>query len=165
MDFDPTYAQVIAKRERTLPALRHAWPSQCLQNRSRVVVAERNRNDARLIAAGSLNILVAGRIGQIKSRSNAWSFRIARVFEEILHGAALDAGLRTPRADGVGVALVIAVVLRIGIDQYADGTALLSEIDFHAAEVDAVPANPDLAVQVDVLRRELIKILEPSVIC
>ena len=90
--------------------------------------------------------------------------RVAGILEEILHGAALHAGLRPPGADGPGIALVVAIVLRVGVDEHAGGAALLGDVDLDAAKICAVAADHDLAVQVDVLRGEFVEVFEAAVV-
>ena len=128
------------------------------------MIAEGNGDDAGLVAGGSDKVLDAGRVGEIERGGYAGRFRIAGVLEEILNGAALDAGLGTPGAVGVGVAFEVAVVLRVRVDEYAGGAALLGEIDLDAAEVGAVADEDDFAVQVDVLGGELIEVFEAAVV-
>src|ERR1700690_1635976 len=85
VNFHSGGTEVIAKRQRTLPALRRARPFKRLQNRRGIVRAEWNGDDARLIAVGAREVLEAGGVGQIEGGGDAGSFRIARVFEEILN--------------------------------------------------------------------------------
>ena len=54
--------------------------------------------------------------------------------------------------------------MRIGVDEHADCAALLGEINFYAAEVGAVAADDDFAVDVDVLRGERIEIFKAAVV-
>ncbi len=115
----------------------------------------------RLVAVG----FDACRVGQIGSGGNAGSLRIARILEEILHRSALHAAVGTPWTHRVGVALVVAIILRIGVDDDADGAALLGDVDLHAAEIRAVADDYDLAVQVDLLFREFVEVFEPAVVC
>ena len=117
-----------------------------------------------LIAFRPLHVRDAGRMGKIERGGDAGSFGIAWILEQILHRAALHAGFRPPGADGPGVAFGIAVVLRIGVEDDANGAALLGQVDLDAAEVGAVAADHDLAVEVDVLAVEFIEVLDAPVI-
>ena len=63
-----------------------------LQDGRGIVIAEGDGDDVRLIAVGR----DAGGVGQVGRGGDAGSFRVAGILEEILHGAALDAGVRPP---------------------------------------------------------------------
>ena len=65
---------------------------------------------------------------------------------------------------GISIAFVVAIVLRVGVDEHADGAALLGEVDLDAAKVGAVADDDDFAVQVDVLGGELIEVFEAAVV-
>ena len=162
--FHPARAQVIGEGQGALPALRHARPLHRPQNGRGIVIAEGDGDDVGLIAVRPLHVGDAGRIGQIERGSDAGSFGIAWILEEILHRAALHAGFRPPGADGPGVAFGIAVVLRVGVENDANSAALLGQVDFDAAEVGAVAADHDLAVEVDVLAVEFIEVFDAPVI-
>ena len=128
------------------------------------MIAKGNGDDAGLVAIGPGEVLDPGRVGQVEGRGHAGGFGIAGILEQILHRAALHAGLGPPRADGIDIAFVVAVVLGVGVEEHADRSALLGQVDLHAAKVGAITANHNLAVQVDVPRRQLIEVLEPPVI-
>ncbi len=87
---------------------------------------------------------------------------VAGILEEILDRAALHARLRPPGAEGVGVALEVAIVLRVRVDEHAGRAALLGEVHFDAAEVAAIAGDDDFAVQVVVLRVELLEVFEAA---
>ena len=106
----------------------------------------------------------ARRVRQIRGRGNAGGSRIAGIFEEVLDRAALHAGFGPPRTVGVRIALVVAVVLRIGVDDDAGGAALLGDVDLDATEVSTVAGNDDFAVQIDVLAGEFVEVFEPAVV-
>src|ERR1039458_10191972 len=115
VDFYAAGAEVIAERQCALPGLRNPRPCEGLENGCGIVEAERNRDDARLDAIGTGDIGGASRVRQIERGSDAGSFGIAGIPENVIHRAALDASVGTPGTDGIGVALVKAVVLRIGV--------------------------------------------------
>ncbi len=54
--------------------------------------------------------------------------------------------------------------MRVGVDEDAGGSALLGDIDLDAAEVGAVAADDDFAVEVDVLSGELVEVFEAAVV-
>ena len=105
-----------------------------------------------------------GGVGQVQRGRNAGGFRIAGILEEKLYRSALDAGIGTPGAVGVGVALEVAVVLGVGVNEHAGGATLLGDVDLDAAKVGAVAADDNLAVQVDVLGGKQVKVLEAAVV-
>ena len=76
----------------------------------------------------------------------------------------MNCRLRPPRSLWVRIALGEAVILGIGVDQHAGRAALLGDEDLHAAKVAAVANKNYLAFQVDMLGRQQVKILQPSVI-
>jgi hypothetical protein len=74
---------------------------------------------------------------------------VAGVDRHVGHAAALDA-LRGPiRAGGVDLALEVAVVLRVGVDDAADGALLRGDLRLDAAPASAVARDDDLALHVD----------------
>ena len=54
---------MIAEGQRTLPALRHARPFQCLQNGRCIVIADGDGDDVRLVAVRRLMRAESGRSG------------------------------------------------------------------------------------------------------
>ena len=75
--------------------------------------------------------------------------RIAGVENHVHHAAALDAIWRTICTFGEDIALKIAVVTGIGIDEAADGTVFGSDLGFDAAPTAAVAGDDDFAFHVD----------------
>jgi len=63
-----------------------------------------------------------------------WSFRIARIFEQVLDRAALHAGIGR-QGQWAGIALVVAVVLRIGVNEHAGRATLLGDVDLDARKL------------------------------
>ncbi len=74
---------------------------------------------------------------------------IARSQREELHAASLDRRARTERPGGIDVALGVAVVARIGIDQDPAGSMLLGIEDLEPAEVAAIASQDDLVLHRD----------------
>ena len=66
-----------------------------------------------------------------------------------MHAAALHAIRRTPGALGENVALGVAIVARIGIDQAADRAVLGGDLGLDAAPGDAVARDHDGALNGD----------------
>ncbi len=105
----------------------------------------------RLVALGAAGGGVAGGVGKVGRRGHTGGLGVAGILEQILHRAALHAGCRAPGAVGIGIAFEIAVVLGVGVDEHADGAALLGQVNFDSAKVGPVAGEDDLAVQIDVL--------------
>ena len=59
---------------------------------------------------------------------------------------------------------VVAIVLRVRIDQHTHRAPLLCDVDLDAAKVAAVAHQNDLAVQVDMLRRQQVKVFQAPVV-
>ncbi len=70
--------------------------------------------------------------------ADAGGERVAGINGHVHHAAALYAVRRTIRAVGIGVALVVAVVARVGINQAADGAMLGGHLRLDAAPASAV---------------------------
>ena len=81
-----------------------------------------------------------------------------------LHRAALHAGGRPVGAARVDVALVVAVVGWVGVDEHTGGAILLRDVDLHAAEVVAVADDDDLALDADAQLLELFEVGERAVV-
>ena len=95
-------------------------------------------------------VLASSRVRRLASAvaAHAGCQRVAGVEGHVLHRPALDALVRTPAALRIGVALRVAVVGRIGIDDAADRPVLLGELGFEAAPALAVAGDDDLALHI-----------------
>ena len=89
---------------------------------------------------------------------------VAGILEHELHRTALHAGIRAPRAAGIFVALEVAIVRGIGINDDSRSSTLLRQVDLDPAEVHAVASQHDFSGNADVHVVELFEILRPPVI-
>ena len=89
---------------------------------------------------------------------------IPRVVPDELDAPALDRVGRAPRPIRVHHALLVAIVLRIGVDDHALGAVLLGEVHLDAAEAAAVAHDHDLAGDADAELVELRVILRQAVV-
>ena len=89
---------------------------------------------------------------------------VARIFEHVLHRAALHARIRPPGAMGIFVALEITIVGRVGIDDDAGSTPLLRQVNLDSAEVHAIAGKNDFSRNTDVHLLQLLEILRAPVI-
>ncbi len=76
---------------------------------------------------------------------------IARVKDHVEYTAALHAVGGAVCASGVDIALIVAVIAGIGVNQAADGAVLLRDLGLDAAPTAAVACDDDLAFDVDAL--------------
>ena len=83
VNFNTGGTQVIRKRQRSLPALRNAGPFERPENRRRVMRAERNGDDARLVAVGADEVFDAGRIGQIERHPLPTQYAVDKYLEAL----------------------------------------------------------------------------------
>jgi hypothetical protein len=97
-------------------------------------------------------------------RAESGGLGVASVERKELHAAALHAGGWAVGAARVHVAADVAVVSGVGVDDDADRTALLREIDLDAAEVAAVAGDDDLALYTDAEPGKLIEVGERAVV-
>src|SRR6266851_6372049 len=133
MNFCRTRSDVVRKWQSATPFLRSHRPFQILEQRLGVRPRDRQHR----------NLLERFRLGKWKPagaffRSPAWRKRIAGIDGHIHHAAALDAVFWPVRPLGIGVALEITIVARIGIDETTDGAALERHLWFHAAPTRAI---------------------------
>ena len=87
--------------------------------------------------------------GHAGDRAHSGRRRIAGVGRHVGDRAALDAERRARAALGVNVAVAVAVLLRIGIDDAADRAMLLRQLGLEAAPPGTVAGDGDLALHVD----------------
>ena len=153
---------VISEGQSALPFAWRIRSAKVLEDRRSIVVAERlgwNGRQARdFVQRQPL------RGGQIGPRRDAGGERVAGILEHELDGSTLHRGRRPPRAMRIHVAAIVAVVGRIGVDQNPGRALLLRDVHLHAAEVPAITAENDLAVEVDAQLFQLRKVLGAAVI-
>ena len=122
-----------------------------LEQRLGVAPGDRHHRDLEDgLRLGDRQLLAAG-LGAPAGRE-----RIAGVDRHVHHAAALHAVLRAVRSDREHVALVEAVVLRIRIDQAADGAVLPRHLGLDAAPAAAVAGQHDLPLHADAGLLELL---------
>ena len=162
MDANALSSNVVTERQCSLPSLGHARAFECLQDGLSIVVADGDGDDGRLVAG--LERVKAGGIGKFNGRCYAGGLWVARILEQILHRSALHAGIRAPGAVRISIALKVAIILGIGVDEHADRSALLGNVYLDAAKVGAVADEDNLAVQIDMLRCQLIEVFEAAIV-
>ncbi|CAM5604922.1 hypothetical protein RLIN73S_06790 [Rhodanobacter lindaniclasticus] len=90
--------------------------------------------------------------------------RVARILLHVGHRAALHAFGGAPAAVGPGVALGVAVLVRVGIDQAADRAVLLRQLRLQPAPAAAVAGDHDLAAHVDAATRQFLVVVRHAVV-
>ena len=150
---------VILEGQASLEGLGRRRTAERPQHRLGVAVGDRRGGDARQI----------GRVRGIEPRSagnrgRAGGERVARVFEDVLDAAALDAVGVLPGAVGEDRALHEAVVLGVGVDDQALGALLLRDLGLHTAEALAVANEHDLARDVDAELLERLVVVGQAVV-
>ena len=103
-------------------------------------------------------------VGQIGHRGNSRRGGIAGIAEQVLDGAALHRGIGTPRPLGILVALEIAVIPRIGVDDDACRPVLLRNKRLHPAKVFSVADDDDLALHVNAHLLQLLEVLKTAIV-
>ncbi len=164
MDFYAAGTEVIAEGQRALPALRHAGAFEGLQNRRGIVVADGNGDDVRLIAVWAGEILMRAESGRSSVEATPGVSGSPGYLKRYCTEPRCTPVSGRHGPFGLRIAFVVAVVLRVRVDENADGAALLGEIDFDAAKVGAVAADDDFAVQIDVLRGEFVEVFKAAVV-
>ena len=91
---------------------------------------------------------------RIRGRADAGRERIAGMHRHVHHRAALRAVLVAIRALRIDVALEVAVVARIGVDDAADRAMLGGDLRLDAAPRPAVARDDDLPLHVDAVALE-----------
>ena len=117
---------------------------------------DRNRGER----GGVVEIEALGRVRRPDVRGQG----IAGEERHVGHRTALDTAVHAVGAGGIDVALHIAVVPRVGVDQAADGAALGRDLRFDAAPGAAVAREDDLAGDVDAAARKLIVVVRHPVV-
>ena len=141
---------VIRKRQSALPVVRHARAAETPQDLLRFGIRDRQRGNLRNVghlrrAGTRFAPLVDGQPGVD---------RIAGHVREEQHRSALNRRRRAHRPVGIHIARHVAVVARIGVDEHADGAAILRLLDLQPAERAAVANQRDLAFDRDAHARQ-----------
>ncbi len=90
--------------------------------------------------------------------------RIARILLGVRHRAALHAIGWPPAAFRIDIAIAVAIVLRIGIDQATERAMFLRKLRFQSAPTAAVTGDDDLAAHVDATPCERLVIVGHAVV-
>ena len=136
-------ADVVLEAQAALECLGRRRAAERLEHRLGVAVGDRRGGDARQVRR--VRGIEPRRAG---NRGRSGSERVARVLEDVLDAAALDAVGVLPRAVGEDRTLHEAVVLGVGVDDDPLGAVLLGQLGLHAAEALAVANEHDLALHV-----------------
>ena len=139
-------ADAIRDRQTSLPRGRRLGSLQRVEEHPRVSPRERRAHDLRQ-RHGVRGVDAPG----AGHRRPARGQRIARHAEVVDDAAALDVAFRSPRAVGIGLALLEPIVCRIGVDEEARCAALLGRerLESAIAVRHRVPHEHDLALHVD----------------
>src|ERR1035438_3407900 len=120
MDARRTRAEVVRDRESAAPGFGSDRSSEIREQRLRIPIRDRKHGELHDgLGLAEREAFRAG-FGSPTRRQ-----RVAGVERQVEYAAALDALGRAIRAVGIDVALEVAVVARIGIDDAADGAALM----------------------------------------
>ena len=159
MHFHRAAAKMISERQRALPTVGHDTARHWLQDLRGITIRywkRRNLEDGwRSLPGQPLSVRRSG---------NAGGQGIAGMDALILHRSTLHAGCGTPAAGGIDVALGVAIVGRIGIDQAADRSLLLSQQRLQSTPALAITGDDDLALHRHASARKCLIILAHAII-
>src|ERR1017187_2272025 len=154
-----TGPEVIREGQRAAPRLGRDGARESLQERQRVGPRERQdgnlRERRRVLAVEALRVL---------RRADAGRERVAREDRHVRDRAALRPGLVSEAALRIRVALEIAVVPRIGVDEPTPGPVLEDHLRLYAAPRAPVAREDYLALHVPAASLELLVILRHAVV-
>ena len=139
-----TRAHVIGEGQSAAPGGRRHRSRQFRQQRLRVAVG--NRHHRNLHQGGG--VLEGQALGVLR-RADSRSQRIAGINRHVHHASALRAVGVAERALGEDVALEIAVVVGVGVDQASDGAVLGRNLRLDAAPRPAVARDHDRTLHGD----------------
>ena len=136
--------EMISERQRATKRLRCNGSTERFEQWRRVGIGDRQHRNFRdglgFFARQPLRVL---------GGANAGSQRIARIHRRIQHAAALRTIGRPPAALRIRVALIIAVVARVGINQTADRAVFSRNLRLDASPGVAIAGDDDLPFDVD----------------
>ena len=134
-------AETIMERQAAAPVVGHGRALQAGEDLGRIGIGNRQCRDfehrRRRLAGEALGVLGGTHTG---------GERIAGIGDHIQHAAALHPGRRAAAAVGVAVGRTITILLRIGIDQAADGALFLRQLRLQATPASAITRDDDLAL-------------------
>ncbi len=157
-----SWSHVIGEWQRALPTTRRLRSAQVRHDGRRVAVRQRSHGNGRQVGGFVRRDALA--CGQIRNRSNTRRSRVAGIAKQVLHRAALDAGIGTPRPFGILVALEVAIVPGIGVDDDPGRAVLRCQKRLHPAKVLAIADDDDLALHVDSQLLQLLEVVGPTVV-
>ena len=137
-------ADAVRDRQRSAPRLRRNRTLECGEKRPRVRVRDREHRDLR----DRLRVLPVEAL-RIGGRADAGRQRVAGVQRHVCHAAALHALLRTERALRVDLALEVAVVPGVRINDAGERAPLRRDLRLDAAPAASVARDHDPAAHVD----------------
>ena len=135
---------VVGDRQRAAPRLRRDRPVQPLEQLDAVAIRHRlHRNRRERLDLVHRHPLDA------RLRRPAGRRRIAGIARHVHHAAALNHAPAAERTVGIHVALEVAVLVRIRVDEAGDRAVLGRDLRLDAAPAAAVAREHDLALHVD----------------
>ena len=152
-------AQVVREGQRPSPALGGDRALEGLQEGPGVRVGDRHHGDLR----ERLRVLPVQPL-RVRGGPDTGRQRIARVERHVRHRSALRAPLVAPRPLRVDVALEVAVVPRVGVDEAAHRPVLGRDLGLDPPPGAAVAGDHDLALHVDAAALQLLVVLRHAVV-
>ena len=158
-DLRRTRAHLVGDRQRATPGFRHDRSTQCGEQGLGVAIGDRQHRD--LHDRRRRRPFDSRGVGRC---AGAHRQRVAGRHRQVEHTAALHAVLRTPRASGINVALRVAVVARVGVDDAADRALLGRQLGLDAAPRAAITRDDDRAAHRDAAPVEFLVVGRHSVV-
>ena len=143
VNFGVARAEVIRERQTALPVRGNGCAAEIAENHSGILCVDRHGGNVRKIRGVGGREALGGCRGGDAGRE-----RIAGINLRVNNRAALDAAHRTPRTVRECVALRVAVVLGIGINNQRGGFVFVGELRFDAAITSAIARDDDFAFDV-----------------
>ena len=152
-------SHVIGQRQCAAPSRGRHRAAQRLQQRRGVGPGDRQHRNLQQ----GLRVLDRQPLGARRG-ADAGGQWIAGILLHVGDRAALHAFRRAPAAFGISVALGVAVIVRVGIDQAADRAMLLRQFRLEPAPAAAVAGDHDLAAHVDAAAGQLLVVVRHAVV-
>ena len=150
-------SDVIGNRQRSAPFLRRYGTRYRTQQRESIPVGDRQNGDLRQ-GGDVFAVQTPGR----GSRADAGSERIAGILRHVHDRAALRAAVIAEGSLRVDVALEVAIVVRVGVDEATDGAVFGRNLRLDAAPRTAVAGDDDLSFDVDPAAPQLLVVFRYS---
>ncbi len=135
---------VIGQGQSAAPCFGNCFATEGLQERSRVRIGDGENRNLR----DGLHLIDRNQLHAFDG-ADSGGLRIAGVDGHVHHAAALRTIRRTHRTLGIGVALVVAIFARIGVNDAADGSVLGGNFGLDAAPARAVARDDNGAFDGD----------------